>query len=237
MKSKMEQILLEGFAAYGIEPDAGAVLRYERFYEYLSEQNGVMNLTAITGREDTARLHYLDCVALLTAAQFTGKKVIDVGTGAGFPAMPLKIARPELDITMLDSQKKRIDFLSEACRLLGLGGVRCIHGRAEEAARQLREQFDISVSRAVARLNVLCELCMPFVRPGGLFIAMKGFDCDEELAEAQNAIDVLGGAADEPFIYTIPQTDIVRKAVIIRKIAPTPKQYPRRFSKLQKSPL
>ena len=195
-----------------------------------------MNLTAITGEAEVARLHFLDCGALLNMADFSGKAVIDVGTGAGFPGLPLKILCPDIRLTLLDSLQKRVDFLQSTCSLLELATVDCVHARAEESM-QYREKFDIAVSRAVSRLNMLCELCLPFVAVGGKFIAMKGPGGVQELAEAENAIALLGGRVLGITDYTVPGTDITHSAVIIEKTSPTPAKYPRRFAKIQKSPL
>ena len=219
----MEEILRAGFAELGLPLDAEALRRFRSYYEYLTERNRDMNLTAIAGEEQTARLHFLDCCALLAAA--------------GFPGLPLKIAAPGMDITLLDSLGKRTDFLRSAAQLLGLEGVTVVCARAEEAPPELREGFDIAVSRAVARLNVLCELCLPFVRPGGLFIAMKGPDCAEELAEARGAIRELGGGEARIVPYAVPGTELRHAAVIIEKSAPTPAAYPRRWAKISKKPL
>ena len=196
-----------------------------------------MNLTAIEGEGPVARLHFLDSAALLNYADFSGARVVDVGTGAGFPGLPLAILRPDADFTLLDSQQKRIDFIAETAALLGLENTRCEAMRAEEAPAEYREGFGIAVSRAVARLNVLCELCLPFVRVGGSFISMKAADCAEEVAEAAKAIETLGGSAPEIRTYTIPGTDVVRTAVIIKKTAPTPAKYPRRWARISKQPL
>ncbi|HBD87177.1 MAG TPA: 16S rRNA (guanine(527)-N(7))-methyltransferase RsmG [Clostridiales bacterium] len=233
----MEEILREGLKALGLSADGEAIDRFRRYYDYLQERNAVMNLTAIKGAEDTARLHFLDCCALLGAADFKGRRVIDVGTGAGFPGLPLKIMEPGMRLTLLDSQEKRMNFLREVCGLIGIGDVDCVTARAEEPPPALRAGFDIAVSRAVARLCVLCELCLPFVDIGGLFIAMKGPDCGEEIAEAQKAIEVLGGEYQQTFFYTIPGTEIRHAAVIIKKICETPRIYPRRWAKIAKQPL
>lgn len=236
MAERFEQTLADGLLRMRLDTAEGAVAQCGRFYEYLQEQNRVMNLTAISGEEESARLHFLDCAALLQAADFSGKRVVDVGTGAGFPGMPLKLLGPQFELLLLDSQQKRIDFLQRACALLQLDRVECVHARAEEAP-QYREQFDLAVSRAVARLSVLSELCLPFVRPGGLFLSMKGPGAAEEAEEAAHAIKTLGGALRGIYEYDIPGTDTRHCAVIIEKIAPTPKAYPRRFAKIQKSPL
>ena len=232
----MEEILYSGFAALGIPADARAAERFVQYFRALSERNKVMNLTAITEAEDVARLHFLDSVALLEFLDLSGSRVIDVGTGAGFPGLPLKIAEPTIRLTLLDSLRKRVDFLSETCAALELEDVECLHARAEEAPG-LREQFDFAVSRAVARLNVLCELCLPFVRPGGSFLALKGPDPREEMDEARRAVAELGGEFGETLRYGIPGTDIQHTVVVVKKTKSTPAKYPRRFAKIQKSPL
>lgn len=233
----MEEILNGGFAQLGIEPDESAARRYRTYYEYLEERNRVMNLTAISGEEDVARLHFLDCAALLSLYDFKGKKVIDVGTGAGFPGLPLKIAEPSIELTMLDSLNKRVDFLRETCEKLGFEDTHCIHARAEEAPTELRGAYDVAVSRAVARLNTLCELCLPFLKVGGVFIAMKGPDCAQEAEEAQSAMRVLGAELRDISVYTVPGTDISHAAVIIDKIKPTHPMYPRKWAQIKKKPL
>ena len=233
----MDKILNDGFAALGIMPDAEAAGRLKTYYEYLEERNRVMNLTAISGAEDVARLHFLDCAALLTVCDFADKKVIDVGTGAGFPGMVLKIVQPDMDITLLDSLNKRIDFLGETCDKLALEGVRCVHARAEEIPEERRAAYDIAVSRAVARLGTLCELCLPYLRVGGLFIAMKGPDCAQEVGEAENAMRLLGGKLKETVHYSIPGTGISHAAVVIEKTKPTHPKYPRKWAQIKKQPL
>ena len=200
----LEEILSEGFRTLGLEPDAKAAERYRIYYDTLAEQNQVMNLTAIDGEEDSARLHFLDCAALLTLADFSRKRVIDVGSGAGFPGLALKVAQPEMDLTLLDSLDKRVRFLQALCEKLDFPDVSCLHARAEEAPAELRESYDIACSRAVARLNLLCELCLPFVRVGGLFLAMKGPGAEEETQEAQKAIAALGGRLERIAVYTVP---------------------------------
>lgn len=232
----MDEILTAGFAHLGLPLPPNALYHFQAYYQALEAGNAVMNLTAITGKVDTARLHFLDCAALLTATDLRGARVIDVGTGAGFPGLVLKIAEPSIQLTLLDSLQKRVDFLSHTISDLGLEEITCLHARAEEAP-QLREQFDFAVSRAVARLNILCELCLPFVRPGGRFLAMKGPSAAEELEEAKDAISLLGGAFVAAHRYVIPGTDIYHCILEIRKITPTPSKYPRRFAKIQKQPL
>ena len=231
----MEQILREGLAALSLPVDAAAPLM--DFSARLLETNKVMNLTAITEPQDVARLHLLDCAALLNIADFRGKRVVDVGTGAGFPGMPLRILEPDFDLTLLDSLGKRITFLQGVCDEMGLKRVDCVHTRAEEFAAKHREQYDMATSRAVAALNVLCELTLPLVKVGGQFLAMKALDSDEEIRTAKSAIAQLGGKVEETRDYTIPGTDIVRRVVVIRKVKPTPPQFPRAFAKIKKAPL
>ena len=233
----LEALLQSGFEALSLVPDSQALGRYRIYYEYLEEMNQVMNLTAISGEEDVARLHFLDCAALLGLADFAGKRVIDVGTGAGFPGLALKIACPAMELTLLDSLDKRINFLKNTCEKLGFDDVTCIHSRAEEIPAGFRQGFDFALSRAVARLNLLCELCLPYVKKGGAFIAMKGSDLEEELAEAQRCIRTLGGQVEKKIDYTIPGTDVTHCALIIRKVADTPAKYPRRWAQIKKSPL
>lgn len=233
----LEEILASGIRELGLEPQENSIPRFRMYFEELEAQNRVMNLTAITGEEDVSRLHFLDCIALAGFAEFRGKSVADIGSGAGFPGLPLKIIEPSVALFLLDSRERRVEFLKTLCEKLGFSDVRCIHGRAEDVPPLLRESFDIVLSRAVARLNVLSELCMPYVSPGGLFIAMKGPDCGDEAAEAQNAISKLGGEIKELRTYNIPGSGIRHSAVIIQKIDKTPEKYPRRYSKIQKEPL
>ena len=210
-----------------------------RYGELLAEKNKVMNLTAITDPQDVATLHMLDCAALLNCADFSGKTLIDVGTGAGFPGLPLKILVPSLEVTLLDSLNKRVDWLNETIGALGLDGVQAVHGRAEEAGREpdLRERFDSAAARAVADLRLLCELCLPLVKVGGRFLAMKGTDCERELDAALPAIQILGGRVEDCFDYQIPHTNVTHRVILIEKSAPSPEKYPRRWTKIQKSPL
>ena len=231
----MEQLLREGLSALGL-PEEGvpALMRYA---ELLVEKNKVMNLTAITEPSDIATLHFLDSAALLTLADFRDKTVADVGTGAGFPGLPLKIVEPSIRLTLLDSLNKRIDFLGEVCADLGLSDVACVHGRAEEFAAEHRESFDIVTSRAVANLRMLCELCLPLVKVGGHFLAMKSVDSDEELAQARGAIAALGAVAERQADYTIPGTDVRHRLIILKKVKKTEKKYPRIFAKIKKNPL
>ena len=231
----MEQILREGLAALALPTDAAVPLM--AFSARLLETNKVMNLTAITEPEDVARLHLLDCAALLNITDFRGKRVVDVGTGAGFPGMPLRILEPDFDLTLLDSLGKRIAFLQRVCDEMGLQRVTCVHARAEEFAAMHREQYDIATSRAVAALNVLCELTLPLVKVGGRFLAMKAVDSDEEILAAKSAVAQLGGKVEDIRDYTIPGTDITHRVVVIGKVKPTPDAFPRAFAKIKKAPL
>ena len=231
----MEQLLRDGLAALGLSADGvPSLLRYG---ELLVEKNKVMNLTAITDPADIAALHFLDSAALLKEADFRGKSVADVGTGAGFPGMPLRILEPSIRLTLLDSLNKRIDFLKEVCDDLGLSDVACVHARAEEFAAGHREAYDIVTSRAVANLRMLSELCLPLVKPGGYFLSMKSVDSGQELEEARKAISLLGGAVERTADYSIPGTDVRHRLIFIKKVAETPKKYPRTFAKIKKNPL
>ena len=231
----MRDLLTAGLTALGL--DTAATDKLERYAELLLEKNKVMNLTAITDPVDVVTLHLLDCAALLRMEDFRGKRVVDVGTGAGFPGMPLRLLEPDFDLTLLDSLGKRMAFLQEVCNAMALQRVTCVHARAEEFAAQERERFDLAVSRAVAPLNVLCELSLPLVRVGGSFLAMKSVDCGEELQSAKSAISQLGGQLEGCEDYTIPGTDVTHRVVRIRKVRPTPKTFPRAFAKIKKNPL
>ena len=231
----MEQLLRDGLASLGLPADGIPALL--RFSDLLVEKNKVMNLTAITEPADIATLHFLDCASPLPLLDWKGKTVVDVGTGAGFPGMPLRILEPSIHLTLLDSLNKRIDFLKEVCEDLGLTDVACVHGRAEEFAAHRRESFDIAASRAVANLQMLSELCLPLVKVGGTFLAMKSVDSDEELKASQKAIITLGGEVAEVKDYMIPGTDVRHRLIFIKKIKETPKKYPRTFAKIKKNPL
>lgn len=233
----LERVLTEGFQQLDLPMNDEALRRYRIYADFLTEKNAVMNLTAIEGDDNIARFHFLDCAALLRLEPMGGKHAIDVGTGAGFPGLALKIACPELRLTLLDSLDKRIGFLRECCEKLGFSDVTCIHARAEEAPGELRGSFDLAFSRAVARLNPLCELCLPLVKTDGAFIAMKGPDTAEELREAYQAIRLLGGSWERTETYAIPGTDVTHSAVIVRKTGETPGRYPRRWAQIKKQPL
>ena len=231
----MEEILRQGLAwAQARETCIPPLLTFGRL---LLEKNQVMNLTAITDPDQVAALHFLDSLAVWQAGELEGASLIDVGTGAGFPGLPLRIAHPDLRVTLLDSLGKRVTFLEEVCAALGLSDVACVHGRAEEFAAGRRECFDAAVSRAVADLRILSELCLPLVRVGGRFIAMKSTDCEGELTAAGGAVRTLGGRVERLLDYDIPGAGVRHRLVIIRKERPTPAKYPRRFAQIKKQPL
>lgn len=231
----MKQLLHDGLTALGLSTEGiPSLLRYS---ELLLEKNKVMNLTAITEPQDVATLHFLDSAALLTLADFHGKQVADVGTGAGFPGLPLRILEPSIHLTLLDAQNKRVAFLQEVCDELQLNDVACVHARAEEFAAGHREQFDLVTSRAVASLPLLCELCLPLVKVGGCFAAMKSVDAGAELESAARAISILGGRIARTEDYTIPGTQVRHRVIFIEKVKETGKKYPRPFAKIKKAPL
>lgn len=230
----MRQTLENGLPALGLTLRDEQIDALCAFGQALLEKNQVMNLTAITDPGEVGRLHFLDSLALLKAAELGGKRVVDVGCGAGFPGVPLKIGEPTLDLTLLDSLGKRMTWLGEVLPQLGVKAA-CITARAEEFAADHREQYDVAVSRAVARLNVLAELCLPLVKVGGQFLAMKGAAAKEETDEAARAISILGGRIEG--IHEYPLGDAVHRVVVIRKEKPTPPKYPRRFAKIKQQPL
>ena len=231
----MRDLLVNGLETLGLPTEGVPAL--ERYAHLLVEKNKVMNLTAITEPADIATLHFLDSAALLTLADFRDKTVADVGTGAGFPGVPLRILEPSIKLTLLDSLQKRIGFLQEVCDDLGLNDVACVHGRAEEFAAAHRESFDIVTSRAVASLPLLAELCLPLVKVGGWFLPMKSVDSDEELANAARAIEILGGQVICSKNYQIPGIDVSHRLIFIKKVKETQKKYPRTFAKIKKNPL
>ena len=231
----MRETLERGLPELGIDP--AVIPALEQFAEMMLERNKVMNLTAITEPRDVAALHLLDSLALLPLAGLENERLVDVGCGAGFPGVPLAIAGRRLEVTLLDSQRKRVDFLEEARAALGLENAVCVHARAEEFAGERRDQFDAAVSRAVAALPVLCELCLPFVKVGGRFLAMKGPDCGGEIQDALPAIHLLGGEIAGQLDYAIPHTQVTHRVIVVHKVTHSPEKYPRRWAKMQKSPL
>lgn len=216
----------------GIAPEQAEKLT--KFGELLLEKNQVMNLTAITEPEKVAHLHFLDSLAVLQAAQCQEKSIIDIGCGAGFPGVPVAICEPTAKVTLLDSLQKRMNWLREVLPQLEVE-ANVVAARAEEYVSSCREGFDICTSRAVARLNVLSELCLPYVKLGGKFLALKGAMAQEEADEAKAAIKALGGEIKEIFEY--PVLDAVHRIVVIEKVRYTPRQYPRAFAKIKQRPL
>ena len=237
----MERAIREGLAALGLRErvPAQAPAQLAEYGRLLLEKNQVMNLTAITDPDQVVKLHMLDCAALLTCQDFAGKRLIDVGTGAGFPGMVLKILVPSLEVVLLDSLQKRLDWLAEVAAALGLTGVETCHARAEEQALKpgWRDGFDLATARAVASLELLGELCLPYVKVGGRFLAMKSVDCGEEVQRAESGLRLLGGVLRPHSDYTIPGTEVTHRLLLVEKVRPTPKGYPRRWAKIQKSPL
>jgi 16S rRNA (guanine527-N7)-methyltransferase len=235
----LEQLLKTGFEEMGLACDEQCLSRYRVYFENLEESNKVMNLTAISGEEDVARLHFLDCAAVLKMEDFAGKRVIDVGTGAGFPGLAMKIACPEMELTLLDSLDKRINFLKDTCAKTGIEDVTCIHARAEEIPEGYRESFDFATARAVAEMRILCELCMPFVKVGGAMLAMKGKNAEFELAGAKKAISLLGGELKNCESVTLKggDEDFTHPIIEIKKKAKTPAAYPRAYAQISKKPL
>ncbi len=231
----MKPTLQSGLSRLGVELPDETVDRLVSFGEAVLEKNRVMNLTAITDPDQAAELHLLDSLTLLKVLPLAGKSLLDVGTGAGFPGVPLKLAVPSLRLTLLDSLQKRMRWLEdEALPALDLE-ARFLSGRAEDFAAQYRERFDVVTSRAVARLNLLCELCLPYVHEGGYFLAMKGAQAGEELTEAAKAIRTLGGSFERTETFEIGGA--AHTVVVIRKTAHTPPQYPRAWSRIKQKPL
>ena len=230
-------LLREGLLAKGIELSAMQGEQFERFTAMFLEKSKQMNLSAITSEEGIAVLHYLDSLTLLdTALIHEGARVIDIGCGAGFPGVPLAIMRPDIALTLLDATKKKLSFVQEAVKSLGLSGAQTVAARAEELAhdRNYRERFDIATSRAVANLSVLCEIALPFVAAGGYLLALKGEKAEEEAQEAQKKVMKMGAIIQSVNDVTLYQSDRSHHIVVIKKLSPTPKEYPRAYGKIVK---
>ena len=230
----------EKLSALGIVLDDRQKEQFDLFYEILVEWNEFMNLTGITEYEEVNEKHFVDSVSIVKAMDMKSvKSVIDVGTGAGFPGIPLKIVFPELEVVLLDSLNKRVKFLNAVIEKLQLKGIRAIHGRAEDYAKQqeYREQFDLCVSRAVANLSTLSEYCIPFVKRNGYFVSYKSGSSDEEIQQAEKAVNILGGKIEKTDKFLLPETDMGRALVNIKKIKITPAKYPRKAGMPSREPL
>ena len=232
----MKTILTAGLTEQNIPFTEKAVDTLCAYCARLLDVNRTTNLTAIRDQVGAARLHFLDSAALLDLAEFDGKTVIDVGSGAGFPGVPIAVLAPTAQVTVIDSVGKKMDFVRTACADCGIENVTAVWGRAEELTAQ-RESFDYAVCRAVADLAVLAELCLPLVKVGGMFLAMKSVDCQEELQCANGAVRMLGGRVQDVVNYTIPGTDVTHAVIRIRKETATQPQYPRRYATIVKRPL
>ncbi len=233
----MTDILKSGSAELGVPLNEEQINQLKEYSRLLTEWNEKINLTAICDEEGIAVKHFLDSMSAITTG-YIGKNVIDVGTGAGFPGLVLKIAKPEISLTLLDSLNKRITFLKEVSSALNLDGIEFVHARAEDRARgALRAKFDTVVSRAVANMTALSELCIPYLKIGGYFLALKGPLADEELDNAKRAIHILGGEVKEVANVKIPYSDLSHKIIIVKKVRQTPLQYPRKAGIPTKNPL
>ena len=234
-----KDIIRDGLSAWGLPAPDDALARLEAFCSLVLETNKVMNLTAVTEPDAFAVRHVLDSLSILTCADLHGKKIIDIGTGPGFPGMPLKLYDPSLDITFVDSTQKRIDFIVKSADALGLS-VTAFAARAEELiAKGMRANFEIVLSRAVAPLNILSELCLPYLRTGGQFLPLKSDNeaFAAELKQARRAINVLGGTLQGTHSYTLPGVEGKKCVVLIQKTGETPAKYPRRYAKISQNPL
>lgn len=234
------EILERGLKEFGLSLDDGQKEAFQKYYDLLIEWNSFMNLTAITEPDEVCVKHFLDSVSLCKAIDCDREmELIDIGTGAGFPSIPLKIMFPKLKITMLDSLGKRVRFLDEVIGNLNLKGITAVHSRAEDLAlkSEYRERFDICVSRAVANLSTLSEYCLPYVKIGGFFVSYKSEKVAEEVKSAQNAVKILGGEISKQIEFILPCSDIYRNLFMIKKVKPTPKKYPRKAGVPSKEPL
>ena len=233
-------MLVKGAEDLGVSLDETACSRFMTYQKLLLEWNEKMNLTAITEEKEIIIKHFLDSISLLAYLDMKeNTSLLDLGTGAGFPGLPLLIARPDFSLSLLDSLQKRLTFLQQVSQALELPSVSCLHGRAEDLGKDplYRESFDICVSRAVAPFPILCEWCLPFVRVGGLFAAMKGPDVVKELSQTERAVEVLGGEIKSMKKVTLPFSDITHTIIFIKKLRQTPTQYPRKPGVAKKNPI
>lgn len=234
-----DEILQSGAAEYNIQLEGKMHLDFKKYMELLKEWNQKFNLTAIEEDNEIALKHFVDSLSIVPFLPKGKCKLVDVGTGAGFPGIPVKIIRADIDVMLVDSLDKRVTFLKEVVKELALNGINAVHSRAEDfgAKAEYREKFDISIARAVAGLPVLLEYCLPLTKVGGIFIAMKGSSMEEEVSKAGKALDILGGKIEEVKELTLPLSDIKRNVIIIRKFRQTPTKYPRKPGKPSKEPL
>ena len=230
----MSLTFLKNCESIDIHLSSGMLNQFEMYYEYLINQNEVMNLTTITQKDEVYLKHFYDSLWLTKVGSFENAKLLDVGSGAGFPSIPLKIINPTIKVTIVDALQKRIDFLSRLSEKLNISDNKLIHGRIEEFI--MKNFFDYVTARAVARLNILTELCLPFVKVGGKFIAMKSINYEEELEEAKHAIEKLGGELQEVIEYPLAD-DLNHVLIIVKKVRNTTDFYPRSFSLIKKKPL
>ncbi|MDD3809016.1 MAG: 16S rRNA (guanine(527)-N(7))-methyltransferase RsmG [Erysipelotrichaceae bacterium] len=232
-----QNTFVEKLAQRGIELTPEQLDQFEKYYDILVEWNQKMNLTAITDKEAVYLKHFYDSLTIAFDFDFTNQKIVDVGAGAGFPSIPLKIAFPQLEVTIVDSLSKRITFLEHLFKELNLDKVKAVAARSEDYASGHCEQADIVMARAVARLNILDELCLPLVKVGGHFLSLKGRQVNEEIEEARHGITVLGGEIDSVVEFNLANQDDLRGNIIIKKIKATPSKYPRQFGQIKKKPL
>lgn len=237
-EKSLTSILTEGAREFGVELENSQVNAFMKYMDMLKEWNKRINLTAIEEDEEIVVKHFLDSMSIIPYIESNDTRLIDIGTGAGFPGIPVKICRGNVKVTLLDSLEKRINFLKEVISSLGLQGIDAVHGRAEDFGQnpQYREKFDYAVARAVASLPVLLEYCLPFVKTGGLFIAMKGSNI-EEVDLSSKALEILGGEIENIYTLVIPSSDIKRNIITVRKLRQTPTKYPRKAGKPSKVPL
>ncbi len=233
------EIFKEGLSELGIELTDRQFQQFIDYYEMLVEKNKVMNLTAITELKEVINKHFIDSLSIVRVMRLNNEKVLDLGTGAGFPGIPLKIVYPETEIVLLDSLNKRLVFLEEVIQKLELAKIKTLHGRAEDYGKDpnYREQFDVCVSRAVAKLSSLSEYCLPYVKKGGYFIPYKSGKSDEEIKQSNKALQILGAQIEKVDNFILPGTDFERVLILLKKVGITPKNYPRSAGKPSKEPL
>ena len=236
----IENLLVKGLSELGLTITEEQIEKFDKYYEMLIETNKVMNLTSITEYDEVIIKHFIDSLLVVNIFDINqSKKMIDVGTGAGFPGIPIKIMFPHLQITLLDSLNKRINFLQEVSKQVGIDNIEFIHGRAEDFGKleEYREKYDIATARAVAGLPILMEFCVPFVKVGGYFVCLKGPNANLELEESKAAMDVLGVEFIEKINIELPESDLNHNILVFKKVKNTPDKYPRKAGKPAKSPI